>query len=170
MMIRPSHRPSLLFLIVPSPCGLRLFAIFFSSFLQIFVRTTNIPQVQLNIQRLSAELSICYQLPPSHSSHRKPMLLRLNLTALLLINNGKPVLRIHTISLSLLLAYTSRCKPWESLLSSSVTTPRWTFTTEHWYARHTKNPSLHNGTRAVLIYPSRIHILFLLLRLCKQDV
>ena len=33
-----------------------------------------------------------------------------------------------------------------------------------------KNPSLRNGTRAVLIYPSRIHILFLLLRLCKQDV
>ena len=23
-------------------------------------------------------------------------------------------------------------------MSSSVTTPRWTFTTEHWYARHTK--------------------------------
>ena len=39
--------------------------------------------------------------------------------------------RQATISLSLLLAYTSRCKPWESLLSSSVTTPQWTFTAEH---------------------------------------
>ena len=46
--------------------------------------------------------------------------------------------RRATISLSLLLACISRCKPWESLSSSSVATPMWTFTTEHGHARHTK--------------------------------
>ena len=35
------------------------------------------------------------------------------------------------ISLLLLLSHTSRCETCKSLLSSLVTTPRWTFTTEH---------------------------------------
>ena len=39
--------------------------------------------------------------------------------------------RQATISLSLLSAYTSRRKPWESLSGWSVTTSRWTFITEH---------------------------------------
>ena len=39
--------------------------------------------------------------------------------------------RQATISLSLLSAYTSRRTPWESLSGWSVTTSRWTFTTEH---------------------------------------
>ncbi len=33
-----------------------------------------------------------------------------------------------------------------------------------------EQPSLHFGTRANLIYPSRICILFLLLHLCRQVV
>ena len=46
--------------------------------------------------------------------------------------------RRATISLSLLLACTSRYKPWEPLTNSLVTTPMWTFTTEYGHARHTE--------------------------------
>ena len=50
--------------------------------------------------------------------------------------------RQATISLSLLLAHTSRCKPWESLWGSSATTPLVDF-----HHRLTACPSYHkNGT------------------------
>ncbi len=66
--------------------------------------------------------------------------------------------RRATISLSLLLACTSQYKPWESLSSSSVATPMWTFTIEHGHARHTQKRALvftHKGS-GMLNCPEKI--------------
>ena len=40
------------------------------------------------------------------------------------------------------LAYTSPCKPWESLSGWSATVNQRSFTTEHWHARHTNAPQV----------------------------
>ena len=76
-------------------------------------------------------------------------------------------IRRVTISLSLPLACISQCKPWESLSSSSVATPMWTFTTEHGHARHTKKEtdrsasSINSYTRIIGSHPllSGFHLL-----------
>src|SRR5699024_5106619 len=52
--------------------------------------------------------------------------------------------RQATISLSLLLAHTSRCKPWESLWGSSATTPLVDF-----HHRLTACPSYHKKSKAI---------------------
>ena len=54
--------------------------------------------------------------------------------------------RQATISLSLLLACSSRFKPWESLSGSLATTPLGTFTQGLGHAHHTKKrPAAHGG-------------------------
>ena len=60
----------------------------FYSFLQIFVRTTTIPQVRENIQRFCKELSICYQ----SYFHSLSFLLFLYFLFLLFVNLIKLVL------------------------------------------------------------------------------
>ena len=59
--------------------------------------------------------------------------------------------RQATISLSLLLAYISRCKPWESLWGSSATTPHMDF-----HHRLTACPSYHKNPLAVICGRVRI--------------
>ena len=78
--------------------------------------------------------------------------------ALLLLANSPAIYALYqvsvrraTISLSFLLACTSRCKPWESLSSSSVATPMWTFTTEHGHARHTKKAAIRITDNGIFI-------------------
>lgn len=51
--------------------------------------------------------------------------------------NGEIDMKIDEECILLLLSCTSRCETYRSLSISSVTTPRWNFTKEHWYACHT---------------------------------